>query len=224
MPGRLRGVTRPHGGNREKILDTALRLFNEQSTGPVSTNHIAKEAGVSPGNLYYHFRNKQELIRELYSRQVDEFAPLWQEMQSSRQVFVSLVELLYRGFEITWRYRFFAREQSSLMQQDPWLKEKLRWVYETRSVLVPPLMDAARKEGIVDLPDDDGLIDDINRLIWMVTYYWLSFFDLESDEPPENGFLEGTRLCLRTVEPYLREDVRREMFDRLGELSRHRAD
>ena len=53
---------------REKILDTALTLFNNEGTSAVSTNHIAEAAGISPGNLYYHFRNKEEIIRGLFER------------------------------------------------------------------------------------------------------------------------------------------------------------
>ena len=53
---------------REKILDTALTLFNNEGTAAVSTNHIAEAAGISPGNLYYHFKNKEEIIRELFER------------------------------------------------------------------------------------------------------------------------------------------------------------
>ena len=53
---------------REKILDTALALFNKEGTAAISTNHIAEAAGISPGNLYYHFRNKEEVIRELFER------------------------------------------------------------------------------------------------------------------------------------------------------------
>ena len=54
--------------NRQRIIDAALMLFNDQGTGAVSTNHIADAAGISPGNLYYHFRNKEEIIRVLFER------------------------------------------------------------------------------------------------------------------------------------------------------------
>ncbi|MBI0377462.1 TetR/AcrR family transcriptional regulator, partial [Streptomyces albiflaviniger] len=59
-------------GNRERIVLEGLRLFNEDGFDAVSTNHISKKLGISPGNLYYHFRNKEEIAFELYSRMTDE--------------------------------------------------------------------------------------------------------------------------------------------------------
>ena len=56
--------------NRERILDAALALFNDSGTARISTNHIAAAAGISPGNLYYHFQNKEEIIRALFERTV----------------------------------------------------------------------------------------------------------------------------------------------------------
>ena len=52
-----------------RILATALRLFNQSGTAAVSTNHIADALGISPGNLYYHFRNKEAIIRALFEQQ-----------------------------------------------------------------------------------------------------------------------------------------------------------
>ena len=51
---------------RDKILAAALTLFNEQGEHKVSTNHVAAHLGMSPGNLYYHFKNKQAIIFELF--------------------------------------------------------------------------------------------------------------------------------------------------------------
>ena len=57
--------------NRERLLDTAPGLFNERWTAVVYTNHIAAAASISPGNLYYYFRNKEEIVRALFERLFD---------------------------------------------------------------------------------------------------------------------------------------------------------
>ena len=59
----------------ERILDTSLAMFNAQGEPNVTTNHIADELGISPGNLYYHFRNKEEIIRALFEQQFAEQMP-----------------------------------------------------------------------------------------------------------------------------------------------------
>ena len=51
---------------KQRILDTALSMFNEHGERSVTTNHIAARLEISPGNLYYHFKNKQAIIFELF--------------------------------------------------------------------------------------------------------------------------------------------------------------
>lgn len=62
---------------RDRVLSTALELFNEGGTASVSTNHVAAAAEISPGNLYYWFADKDEIVRELYARFVAAYQVLW---------------------------------------------------------------------------------------------------------------------------------------------------
>jgi AcrR family transcriptional regulator len=65
---------------RDRIVETALRLFSERGTASVSVRDLAEGAGVTVPGLYYHFASKAELIQAVYrargmGRSVDELAP-----------------------------------------------------------------------------------------------------------------------------------------------------
>lgn len=50
----------------DRIIQESLKLFNEQGERSITTNHIAAHLGISPGNLYYHFRNKEEIVYQIF--------------------------------------------------------------------------------------------------------------------------------------------------------------
>ena len=52
----------------ERILEVTLELFNRFGEPNVSTTLISAELGISPGNLYYHYPAKDELINNLFDQ------------------------------------------------------------------------------------------------------------------------------------------------------------
>lgn len=53
---------------RDLILDVALVLLNERGESVVTSVDLATEMNISPGNLYYHFKGKEEVVEELYAQ------------------------------------------------------------------------------------------------------------------------------------------------------------
>lgn len=61
----IRSERRDAAENRQRILNAALRLFEQNGVEQVSMNQIAAEAQIGPGTLYRRYRNKSELCLEL---------------------------------------------------------------------------------------------------------------------------------------------------------------
>lgn len=105
---------------KKAILETALKLFNENNTQSATTNHIAKAMGISPGNLHYHYKNREEIVRLLYIQLKNE------TMLSIDELPKNVAELLEHEktlIQIQWKYRFFFKEMLFLFSRDASLKE-----------------------------------------------------------------------------------------------------
>ncbi|MDP8003014.1 MAG: hypothetical protein C0171_04700 [Caldisphaera sp.] len=48
---------------KNKIINSAMKVFSENGYDATSTEIIAKESGISKGDLFYYFKTKNELIR-----------------------------------------------------------------------------------------------------------------------------------------------------------------
>ena len=63
--------------NRQRILDAGIELFNQSGTVATTTNHIARHLSISPGNLYFHFKNREAIVLELFERHCESIYEAW---------------------------------------------------------------------------------------------------------------------------------------------------
>ena len=95
---------------KQRILNLSLQMFNERGERAVTTNHIASALEMSPGNLYYHFRNKQEIIKALTDQYQQETLEML-ALPTSRQVDANdKIKYFQVLSEQLWRYRFLHRD------------------------------------------------------------------------------------------------------------------
>ena len=191
---------------RERIIDTAVALFNEEGTAAVSTNHIAKAAGISPGNLYYHFRNKEEIIRAIYAR----LRPIWESTVSvptdRLPTLADLERIIDDHFRILWEYRFFYREMPALLRRDPELLASYHEVREAGLANVEGLLRVFTQVGVLDVPDPDQALPELARIIWILADFWFPFAELDRLSGQQVDLREGRALILRVLSPYYASD------------------
>ncbi len=108
---------------RDKIVHAALELFNQHGERNITTNHIAEYIEISPGNLYYHFRNKQEIVREIFALYSAELLERFTPLKGSKESLTMLKSYLESTFALMWKYRFFYANLPEILSRDEQLHE-----------------------------------------------------------------------------------------------------
>ena len=190
-------------GTRERIIDAALHLFNERGSGTVSTNHIAAMAGLSPGNLYYHFRNKEAIIRGIFARM--EIA--WNGANTlpfERQPTLDDLGLLARAnFAVLAEYRFFYREALALIARDPALGERYRTVRQRGLADTALLLEHYVAAGVLDRSATPEVLAELALACWLVVESWPTFAELGGDTIGPVQMQRGVDVLLGLLRPYL---------------------
>ena len=188
---------------KDKILDCALALFNKQGTSAISTNHIAKDAGISPGNLYYHFKNKEEIILYIYRSMNHEC----QECMEHRKLLTltnleELNEYLTQLLDIQWKYLFLSREFPALIAQDPNLNELFQIIQEQRlQDITQDIQNSVNTGFLVPMSPDD--VEALVQAIWMAALFWTPFAASRGGEITKEQMAGGHKMMQFLLKPYL---------------------
>lgn len=155
---------------RTRIRQTALALFNDHGTVGVTTHDIARAAALSPGNLYYHYRNKEEIVREIFETMEIYSSEKWYELGPMNPR-VGIMDFMRFFVGQVWNYRFFFREFSTLLQNDPTLASFWSVTYER---LFQAMRAAATKwveRGILKPFADAAEMDAFIENCWLVVNF-----------------------------------------------------
>jgi AcrR family transcriptional regulator len=189
---------------KTRILDTALALFNARGAGNVTTNHIAEALGMSPGNLYYHYSNKAEIVRELFARIMKSWTENYALPAGKAPTFKTMDAMAAGNFEIQWRHRFFFRDLTMLLSADPELASLYR---DTRAAGMANTLALLRQFIAADLmaPADKRTLEEISQLLWLVGDFWLVFKDAGGEAITPAALDQGVRMFRRILAPHVKE-------------------
>lgn len=194
---------------RERILAISLALFNAQGEANVTTGHIADELNISPGNLYYHFRNKDEIIHHLFAdfEKAIDVGP--GEIGDAASAMEDMWLYLHLMFERIWQYRFLYRNLDDLIMRDAKLRSHFNIIVGHKRDAVMALCDAlVNAKAMRAAPDE---IRALTENVLVVATYWLNFEHLRvkpisryhPEDEPEQHFSRGVYQVMSLIQPYL---------------------
>ena len=195
---------------KERILHTSLALFNQHGEANVTTNHIANEMDVSPGNLYYHYRNKGEILICLYER--FEIAVL-ESLKTAEYQDIKLENmwlLLQMLFENIWEYRFFYRDLDHILSKSEMVKKRYARILQKKITAAENICNGLVARGAMKASESE--INALSKNIALTATYWLNFqnamrktTDVDLDA---KDLSYGVYQIMALVAPYLREKER----------------
>ena len=194
----------------ERILDTALEMFNEEGEPHVTTNAISDEMDISPGNLHYHFKSKGDLVDALFERFYRQLSDL---IVLDDDQALDLVEAWMRIlvlFELMWAYRFAYRDLAQLQVKYPSIRR------QTARLLHRKISVAEQGCDIFGVPNDDA--EALARNMIVVMTYWLSFelaCGVEGED--HSRFARGAYQVTTLLLPYLDEESKQTLRQLAGE-------
>jgi len=207
--------TTTKGTTKDRIASAAVELFNASGVGPVTTNHIAAHLGMSPGNLYYHFANKEEIVREAFERMNAEADVLWQAPPDQGFDPFALQRIVVGNLQLYGRYLFFARDLTSLLRADPVLRERYGNVAERRMEQLVAVLKPLVLAGLLNNVGDDDDLRALAESAWLVGLFCVPYAEtVDVASPPgrsakaralrtQAAIERGALLVLHLFKPYM---------------------
>jgi AcrR family transcriptional regulator len=166
---------------RDRILECALTLFNQQGEPNVSTLEIANEMGISPGNLYYHFHGKEPLVLGLFERFQTELTPLLDPPASARLNAEDYWLFLHLIVERVAHYRFLFQDLSNLAGRLPKLARGVRNLLNALKRTLASLLAHLKSQG--QLASDTQALGQLVEQITMTLLFSLDYQRILGKEP-----------------------------------------
>jgi len=194
---------KPSIETRSNILDSALELFNEHGTARITTNHIAEHVGISPGNLYYHYSDKAEIIRDLVERWlITGTMPDTPSLRKSLEL-IDFIDRLSGLFKSSWTIRFFFRDIVGLVQQDESLLLLYRKLSSKRIHYLERLLGELTRARLLALSLSGTGEEDLLAELNLHSICWIKEYDLSYEGTMEESVHNSVRRSVRILLPHL---------------------
>jgi AcrR family transcriptional regulator len=201
---------------RTRILVASLLLFNEKGEPNTTTNEIADEVDISPGNLYYHFHKKADLVEALLLEFQADARKVLQPPESTQASLDEFWVFLHLLLELSAAYRFLLRDMESLVAEYPKVGNALKHFARGVAASFELYLAAMASAGVIRLETVDMAV--ISRSLAVIALFSERFDALvDSRQTADDSALRVAGSVLNLLKPF----VAMEIAPHLDELTTH---
>lgn len=202
---------------KEKILETSIKLFNEKGCINTSTRHISDKLGISVGNLYYHFKNKEEILIVIFINYINLVFKEVNAINYEKDQIFLFRDFLENNLETDIKYRFLRLELNLLLISFPKFKHIMEEQLKNEIQMLKKLLTHQISYGYIR-PMEENEMNFIVSNSWIIAMNNLSYWNLLSSDIVENA-KKGSLNLYYFLKPYLTQksldDVRIKDIEKL---------
>ena len=191
---------------RQRILDASLSMFNAQGEPNVTTNHIADELEISPGNLYYHFRNKDDIIEQLFGGYEQRMDAALTAPEGRLPGLEDVWLQLHLVFECIWDYRFLYRDLVDILTRNRRLRLRFARILKRADEQAHQVMRGLVQAGVMRASADE--VDAAATNILVIATFWLNYAAARGDKDERTSIRDGIVQVMMLIAPFLRDAER----------------
>jgi len=164
---------------RDKIIHASLKLFNERGERNITTNHIAAYLKISPGNLYYHFRNKEDIISSiflLYESHLDSGFQPYMGQEVNLELLVGYFDTM---FETLWEFRFMYDNLTDILTRDEVVLKRYQHTQQQALNRSSHILSKLKQDGVLAIEQEQ--ITPLADTMRMIACFWIGYKQTHSD-------------------------------------------
>ncbi|PHR62533.1 MAG: TetR family transcriptional regulator [Robiginitomaculum sp.] len=189
---------------KQRILNAALTLLNEEGETAISAVDIANALEISPGNLYYHFKGKEEIIPALYDAFEEEMQIILQSGSKDMRSIEDQWIFAYIVLEEIWDFRFFYRNLDSILDRYPVLAPKFKRLLNAKRKAIRANLNNLIQLDYLHI--DEVLLDTLVEQNLLCFTYWLNLQEIEQRKIPAQTAIHQSVFQIMTLSvPYMGE-------------------
>ncbi len=186
---------------KDKILETATILFNEKGCMNTSTRHIAESLGISVGNLYYYFKNKEDIIIDIYENYMNSISSYLTSIKDDVDSPFDYHALFSSQMEFEKKCAFLRLEISNLYKTYPKVKETIeKRVIEKAKELKSLFLHQIKYGYMINLDEEE--LKFLCSNTWVIGSQWELYWIFTKVEDIKLRKFHGILNLLYILKPY----------------------